>query len=72
MSKQTVAATLDRQLVARLDLVARETERKRSWIINKAVELYLEEMEDLDLAKQRLAEPRLSPTGVRKVLRVSR
>lgn len=70
MAKQNVSATLDGELLEKLDSLARETERKRSWLITKAVELYLEELEDLKLAKERLHDPRLTPAELRKELGV--
>lgn len=70
MSKQNVSATLDGDLLERLDRVAEETERNRSWLINKAVEVYLEELEDLKVAKNRLDEERLTPAALRKELGV--
>lgn len=68
MSKQNISATLDEDLLERLDEVAQETERNRSWLISKAVEVYLEELEDLQIAKERLKEKRLSSTALRKKL----
>ena len=70
MSKQNVSATLDGALLERLDEIAEETERNRSWLINKAVEAYLEELEDLKIAKERLDDERLTPSALRKELGV--
>jgi predicted DNA-binding protein len=68
MSKQNVSASLSSELVARLDDVARETERTRSWLIAKALESYLEELEDIRIAQERLHEERMSPSEIRKNL----
>ena len=38
MNKRAVSATLDADLVDRLDALVEETERNRSWLISKAVE----------------------------------
>ena len=70
MPKQNVSATLDEDLLEKLDAVAEETERNRSWLIGKAVESYLEELEDLRIAKERLKEDRLSPSALRKEIGV--
>ncbi len=70
MPTQNISATLDKNLLAKLDQLAEATERNRSWLLNKAVEAYLEDLEDLQIAKQRLEEERLSPTALRKSLRV--
>lgn len=68
MSKRNISATVDEDLLARLDAVAKETERNRSWIISAAIENYLEELEDLQIAKARLDEERLTPSELRKKL----
>ena len=68
MSKKNISATLSPDLVHRLDELAQETERTRSWLISKAVELYLEEIEDLSIAKERLHEERLSSSELKRKL----
>ncbi len=70
MSKQNVSATMESDLLSRLDRIAEETERNRSWLIGKAVESYLEELEDLKIAKGRLNDKRVSPQALRRALRV--
>ncbi len=70
MSTQNVSATLDRDLLKKLDHLAEQTERNRSWLISKAVECYFEELEDLEIAKERLHDERLSPMALRKALHV--
>ena len=62
MGKQNVSITLDGDLLDQLDDLIEETERNRSWLISKAIENYLEELEDLKIAKERLHEERLSPS----------
>lgn len=70
MSKRNISATVDEELLKRLDAVAKETERNRSWLISTAIEAYLEELEDLRIAKGRLDEDRLTPEEMRKSLGV--
>ncbi len=70
MSKKNISATVSEDLLERLDAVAKETERNRSWLVSKAIEAYLEELEDGRIAKQRLHEERLSPSEMRKKLGV--
>ncbi|HEX5036633.1 MAG TPA: ribbon-helix-helix domain-containing protein [bacterium] len=70
MPKQNVSATLDSDLLEKLDEIAEETERNRSWLIGKAVEVYLEELEDLKIAKERLHDERLTPAALRKEIGV--
>ncbi|MBL7685049.1 MAG: ribbon-helix-helix protein, CopG family [Deltaproteobacteria bacterium] len=57
---QNISVNLDRGLLKKLDDLAEETERSRAWLLNKAVECYLEELEDLKVAKERLHDKRLS------------
>ena len=54
----------------RLDAVARETERNRSWLISNALETYLDELEDLQIARERLDEERVGSQEMRKRLGV--
>lgn len=65
-SKQNVSATLDRGLLKKLDDLSHETERNRSWLIGKALEVYLEELEDLKVSTSRLGDKRLTPAELRK------
>lgn len=66
MSKQTISATIDDDLLLRLDTIAQDYERKRSWLISKAIEFYLDELEDLEIAKERLDDERLTTSQLRK------
>jgi RHH-type rel operon transcriptional repressor/antitoxin RelB len=49
-----VSVRLPADLAKRLDGVARETERPRSYIVQKALESYLEDYADLQIALDRL------------------
>lgn len=69
MAIQNISATIDGSLLKRLNEVARSSERKRSWLIAKAIEYYLEELEDLEIARSRLKDQRLSPAKLKKELR---
>ena len=70
MSKRNISATVDEELLKRLDAVARETERNRSWLISNALETYLDELEDLQIARERLDEERVDSQEMRKRLGV--
>ena len=70
MSKKNISATVSEELLERLDAVVKETERNRSWLVSKAIESYLDELEDFQIAKERLDEERLSPSEMRKKLGV--
>jgi RHH-type rel operon transcriptional repressor/antitoxin RelB len=49
-----ISVRLPADLAKRLDGVARETERPRSYIVQKALESYLEDYADLQIALDRL------------------
>ena len=70
MSKKNISTTVSEDLLERLDAVAKETERNRSWLVSKAIEAYLEELDDVRIAKERLHDERLSPSEMRKKLGV--
>lgn len=70
MGQQNVSITLDEDLLKQIEALARETERNRSWLIRQAIQVYLEELEDLKLAKERLQEDRLTPAKLRKAIGV--
>ena len=41
MAKRNISATIDEALLQQLDQVAAKTERKKSWLISKALESFL-------------------------------
>ena len=49
-----ISMRLPKELVERLDNIAKETERPRSFIIQKALESYIEDYADLQIALDRL------------------
>jgi len=70
MSK-AISVRLPRELADRLDDIARDTERSRSFIIQKALERYIEEIADLQVALDRLhdkTDPVVSGKELRKSL----
>jgi RHH-type rel operon transcriptional repressor/antitoxin RelB len=52
-----ISVRLPIDLVKRLDGIAKETERPRSFIIQKALESYIEDFADLQIALDRLHDP---------------
>jgi len=52
-----ISVRLPKDLAKRLDGVAKETERPRSFIIQKALESYIEDFADLQIALDRLHDP---------------
>jgi RHH-type rel operon transcriptional repressor/antitoxin RelB len=66
-----ISVRLPKALADQLDTVAEETERPRSYIIQKALESYIEEYADLQVALDRLhdkADPVVSGKELRKSL----
>jgi RHH-type rel operon transcriptional repressor/antitoxin RelB len=66
-----ISVRLPKALVDRLDSIAKETERPRSYIIQKAVESYMEDYADLQIALDRLhdkTDPAISSKELRKSL----
>lgn len=49
-----ISVRLPKDLADQLDTVAKETERPRSYIIQKAIESYIEDYADLQVALDRL------------------
>ena len=68
-----ISIRLPDEIAEKLDSVARETERSRSFIVQKAVESYLEDHADLQIALDRLrdaSDPVVSSADMRKSLGV--
>ena len=66
-----ISVRLPKVLAEQLDAVAKETERPRSYIIQKAIESYIEDYADLQVALDRLhdrADPIISGKELRKSL----
>ena len=66
-----ISVRLPKTLADRLDSIAKDTERPRSFIIQKALESYMEEYADLQVALDRLydqTDPVISGKELRKSL----
>mgnify|MGYP001765782131 CR=1 FL=1 len=66
-----ISVRLPKELIDRLDSIAGETERPRSYIIQKALETYIEDQADLQVALDRLhdkTDPLLSVKEMRTSL----
>lgn len=69
--RMAVSVRLPKELTEQLDNIARDTERSRSFIIQKALESYIEEYADLQIALDRLhdkSDPEISTKELRKSL----
>ena len=53
-----ISVRLPKDLADQLDVIAKETERPRSFIIQKALESYIEDFADLQIALDRLHDKR--------------
>jgi RHH-type transcriptional regulator, rel operon repressor / antitoxin RelB len=66
-----ISVRLPKKIADRLDSIARDTERPRSFIIQKALEAYIEDYADLQVALDRLhdkTDPVISGKSLRKSL----
>ena len=66
-----ISVRIPKDLANQLDSIAKETERPRSFIIQKALESYIEDFADLQIALDRLHEKRdeiISSNEMRKSL----
>jgi RHH-type rel operon transcriptional repressor/antitoxin RelB len=66
-----ISIRLPKTLADQIDSIAKETERPRSYIIQKALESYLEDYADLQVALDRLhdrTDPVVSGKDLRKAL----
>jgi len=66
-----VSVRIPSALARRLDAIARESERSRSFVIQKALEAYLEDYADLQIALDRLrdaTDPVVSSAELRKTI----
>lgn len=66
-----ISVRLSKELADKLDSIAKETERPRSYIIQKALESYIDDYADLQIALDRLhnkTDPIVSGKELRKSL----
>jgi len=66
-----ISIRLPKALADQIDIIAKETERPRSYIIQKALESYIEDYADLQVALDRLhdkTDPVISGKELRKSL----
>ncbi len=66
-----ISVRLPKELAEQLDGIAKETERPRSFIIQKSLESYIEDFADLQIALDRLhdkSDPLVSGKELRKSL----
>jgi len=68
-----ISATIDKELYKRVDELSVEEERSKSWLVSKALKSYIDEIEDIKIAYQRMTSPEkrlISSKELRKSLNV--
>lgn len=58
VANTVITLRMDNDLKARVDTVAKELGRSRAWVINKALVDYIQDVEDVEIARQRMADPK--------------
>lgn len=58
VANTVITLRMDNALKAQVDTVAKELGRSRAWVINKALADYIEDVEDIEIARQRMADPK--------------
>ena len=53
MATKPISITIDEELVDKLNKIATDTNRKKSYFVNQALREYFEEIEDYELALER-------------------
>jgi predicted DNA-binding protein len=53
VATRPISITIDEELAEKLAKIAEDTHRKKSYFVNKALQEYFEEIEDLELALER-------------------
>lgn len=51
--KKNISFSLDEELIKKIDEISRVSERTKSWLVKNAIENYLEETEDVEIAYRR-------------------
>lgn len=63
MATKPISITIDESLAEKLDNIADETHRKKSYYVNQTLKEYFEELEDFDVALSRKGGESVSETG---------
>ena len=54
MATRVLSATVDETLAERLEILATETSRKKSWFVNQALKEYFAALDDYEAALERM------------------
>ncbi len=55
--KKNISFSLDEELIKKIDEISKVSERTKSWLVKNAIENYLEEIEDVEIAYKRSQDP---------------
>ena len=53
MPTKILSVTIDEELAQKLELISKNTNRKKSYFVNEALKAYFEEIEDFEIARSR-------------------
>jgi predicted transcriptional regulator len=68
MATRVLSATVDETLVERLESLAAETSRKKSWFVNQALKEYFDALDDYETALERKSGASTTLAKARKEL----
>ena len=68
MATKTISATVDEELVKKLDTLAKDTHRKKSYFVNQSLLEYFEAIEDYEIALSRKGGKTVTMKEARKEL----
>lgn len=68
MPTRVLSATVDKALVERLERLADETSRKKSWFVNQALKEYFDALDDYETALERKGGSSTTLSKARKEL----
>lgn len=55
--KKNISLSFDEELLSKIEKICKVSERTKSWFVKTAVENYIEDIEDLETALERLQDP---------------
>jgi len=68
MATRVLSATVDESLAERLERLASETSRKKSWFVNQALKEYFAALDDCEIALERKGGASTTLPNARKEL----
>lgn len=70
MATKILSTTVEEEIIAKLNKLAKETHRKKSYYVNQALKEYFEEIEDYNIALSRKGGDTVSLKEAKKQLGV--